>query len=238
MEYYYHDDLSKDHFTLSSEESKHCTTVMHNRAGDNIVIIDGKGTRAEGTILSIDRSGCHIAILTRRVEKRERNIYLHIAIAPTKKRERIEFFLEKAIEIGIEKVTFLICARSEREKIDLQRLERVAIAAVKQSHTLFLPEIEIEKIEDFLHNNGNCEANKWIAWCDAASDATQLATAPITSEKVIIMIGPEGDFIQREIDLAKRDGFNELLLGDHRLRTETAGIYACCAIEVKNRQII
>lgn len=235
MEYYYHPDLSSEQITLSPEESKHCAKVMHHRPDDRIMLMDGKGTLAEGTILAIDKSGCHISILSRNLKDAERSVHLHIAIAPTKNRERIEWFLEKAIEIGIEKVSFIICERSEREKLDMQRLGRVAIAAMKQSHTFFLPEMELLTYRNFLLKYADEKADRRIGWCESGDESEQLATTDLSSNKIIILIGPEGDFTPQEVKWAKEHGFKEISLGDHRLRTETAGVYACCAIDLKSR---
>lgn len=230
MEYYYCPDLSSDHVSLSPDESKHCIKSMHHRAGDTIFLIDGQGCLAKAVIVAADKQLCHANIIKRTKEAGKREFCFHLAIAPTKNRDRIEWLVEKSIEIGIEKISLVVCDHSERARIDLQRLERVAIAAIKQSQTAYLPEIESLSFSDFLARYAPTEACKLIAWCQPGSDAEELARTDLSHDNIILLIGPEGDFSPAEVNEAKEHGFKEIRLGNKRLRTETAGLYGCCII--------
>ena len=232
MEYYYHPELFTDHIKLSPEESKHLK-VLHRKKGDEILISDGKGTIAKAMIMSIEKEGVFLSVMERKTEKQARNFTLHIAIAPTKNRDRIEWFVEKAVEIGIEQITLIICEHSERQRMEITRLEKIAISAMKQSQTAWLPKIRCCSFIEFIqHFSGS--GDKFIAWCGSQTMPVQLFQVPIYSQNVTILIGPEGDFSSQEVELAKKHHFIEVLLGNKRLRTETAGLYACAVITARN----
>ncbi len=231
MEYYYHPDLSSDCVKLSEEEAKHLK-VLHHKAGDTVLLSDGKGCLATSSIMAMERNGAMLAILERKQQEKPRNFALHIAIAPTKNRDRIEWFVEKSVEIGIEYITLITCEHSERIKIDLARLERIAVSAMKQSQTAWLPEINSRSFVEFMQqNHGN--GDRFIAWCGAEAIPMQLFNVPLCSNDITVLIGPEGDFSIQEIAMAKRYDFQEVLLGNKRLRTETAGLYACTVISAR-----
>ncbi|MEG2071433.1 MAG: RsmE family RNA methyltransferase, partial [Bacteroidales bacterium] len=157
---------------------------------------------------------------------------LHLAISPTKNPDRMEWLVEKSIEIGVEKLTFIICEHSERPRLDLERMKRVGISALKQSNTTWLPYMEILSYRDFMIQHGDVQVHKFIAWCDDSNEK-QLTDQLITMNKVMLLIGPEGDFSEEEIQLAKHYHFTEVKLGNRRLRTETAGLYGCCVLAGK-----
>jgi 16S rRNA (uracil1498-N3)-methyltransferase len=138
----------------------------------------------------------------------------------------MEWLLEKAIEIGICSLTFLQCDHSERTHLNLDRLQRLAIAALKQSQTAWLPQLKMTTFQDFIKQNTDTQADKFIAWCDE-NNQKQLVNAPRNYPEMILLIGPEGDFSEAEIAMAREAGYTEVKLGARRLRTETAGLYGC-----------
>lgn len=233
MEIYYCPDISQDNITLSQEESRHCLKVMHHRVGDMIMLTDGRGVEAEAMIVGADKTQCFLAIQKRKEGRGKRNFNLHIAVAPTKNKDRIEWFLEKAVEIGIEKVTLIICQHSERPRIDLQRLERIAVSAMKQSQSSYIPEITMMSFTEMLQQFGNDKAKKMVAWCSEDGTTEELAKTDLDNENIILLIGPEGDFSEQEITLAREYGFMDIRLGNKRLRTETAALYGCCVIAAR-----
>ena len=230
MEYYYSPDLENDQIILSPEEARHCIKVMHHRVGDTIFVVDGKGCLAESVVVNIDKVNAVLHITRREYGIGKRDFILHIAIAPTKNRERIEWFLEKAVEVGVEKVSFIICEHSERPRLEMARLERITVAAMKQSHTAYMPDLEVISFEDCVLQNDGINGEKLIAWCEAGAGVEQLARLPLVKDHITLLIGPEGDFSEQEVRKALEYGFREVKLGNKRLRTETAGLYGCCVI--------
>ncbi|MDL2308174.1 16S rRNA (uracil(1498)-N(3))-methyltransferase [Bacteroidales bacterium OttesenSCG-928-B11] len=233
MEYYYVPNLNDDIVTLSQEEARHCVRVIRHVAGDAIVMVDGKGLWARGTILATTKDRCQVQVDERKIVENHRVLSLHIAVSPTKNRERVEWFVEKAVEVGIEKITFLLCDHSERLRVDMQRMERIAISAMKQSQSATIPEMDVLAFDALIQGMRNWEGDKMIAWCDADDNSVELADKDLLKNDVLLLIGPEGDFSKREIELAKSENFTEVRLGPKRLRTETAAIYGCCVINSK-----
>jgi len=231
MEYYYHPDLFADYIKLSMDESGHLK-VLHRKKGDAVFLSDGKGIVAKAIVVNIEKEGVLLSVIERNKEKQTRNFTLHIAIAPTKNRDRIEWFVEKAVEIGIEQITLIICEHSERSKIDIARLERITMSAMKQSQSAWIPRISCCSVIEFMQNMP-ATGDKFIAWCGMDLLTTQLMQIPIHSENITILIGPEGDFSSQEIAFAKEHHFKEVLLGNKRLRTETAGLYASVVIAAR-----
>lgn len=226
MHYFYASDISQPFVTLSNEESEHCVRVMRHREGDVIRITDGRGHLAEAVIAEAHPKKCLLEIRQQITDNLLTHNGLHLAIAPTKNADRMEWLLEKAIEIGICSLTFLQCDHSERTHLNLERLQRLAIAAIKQSQTTWLPELRMIKFSEFIQQNTDTQSDKFIAWCDE-NNQQQLVNAPRNHSEMILLIGPEGDFSQEEIAAARETGYVEVKLGDRRLRTETAGLYGC-----------
>ncbi len=220
-------------FFLPETESAHAVKVLRLKAGDKIQIINGKGSLFEAEIVNPHAKRCEITIL--RCETENPPAYsLHIAIAPTKMNERFEWFLEKAAEIGISEITPIICQRSERKEIKPDRMERVLVAAMKQSHHLYLPTLnEACTFEQFLQKTTAIDAQKCIAHC-LDEDKKTLKQVYQKGKNAIVLIGPEGDFAQMEIEKALQSGFTAVSLGESRLRTETAGIVACHTVVLEN----
>lgn len=229
MCWFFHDHLDENFLTLSAEESRHCVKTLRRKEGDLITITDGKGKVVTAQLLNRDKEACSVQVMKREEKSRERAVFLHIGIAMTKNSDRMEWFVEKATEIGIEKISFLQCEHGERSRIDLARMERIAIAAIKQSQTTRLPEMEIIALSDFYQKYKNDKTDKYIAWCDSTNE-TQFSTLIFNQKKVILLIGPEGDFSSQEIQQATELGFIAVKLGEKRLRTETAGLFGTVAV--------
>lgn len=208
---------------LFPNEVQHAFRVLRKKTGDHIQIMDGKGSIYHCSINQISKNQC-VCNINSTVSTTKQN-KLHIGIAPTKNNDRFEFFLEKATEIGINKITPLICSHSERKIIKTDRLNKILISAMKQSNQLFLPELcPLTNFSDFIDTNksNNC----FIAHCE--DKEIQFNTKDLNSNvETTILIGPEGDFSKEEIALALENKYKPLTLGNSRLRTETAGIVAC-----------
>lgn len=213
---------------LNEDESLHCVKVLRHKVGDIIQVIDGKGTRAIGKIEAAHAKQCAVSLTEKEVVKQSRNYKLHIAIAPTKNIERIEWFVEKAVEIGIDEISFIKCKNSERSVIKDDRLKKVAEAAVKQSQQAFIPKMNsLVDFKEFIKTNSSDV--KLIAHCE--KESKQHIKQFITVNKSFtVLIGPEGDFTKDEISQALATSYLPVALGESRLRTETAGIFACGAL--------
>ena len=231
MHYFYAPDISQPFVTLSNEESEHCVRVMRHREGDVVRITDGCGHVVEAVIAEAHPKKCLLEIREAITDNVLTHNGLHLAVTPTKNADRMEWLLEKAIEIGICSLTFLQCDHSERTHLNLDRLQRLAVAALKQSQTAWLPPIKMMKFADFIQQNTDAQADKFIAWCDE-NNQRQLVKIPRNYPEMILLIGPEGDFSEEEITLARESGYIEVKLGDRRLRTETAGLYGCLAASI------
>lgn len=235
MHIFYTPDISFEDvlYTLDEEESKHCSRVLRLKVGDKINLVDGRGGFYLAEISQDHPKRTQLTILDRKNAFEKRNHYLHIAIAPTKSIDRIEWFIEKATEIGIDEITPIICERSERKDVKQERLEKIAISAMKQSQKAYLPKInETIKFTSFIKDNR--AANKYIAHC-IPTDKKEIAQNFKKCENYLVLIGPEGDFSSEEVDLALQNGFLPITLGESRLRTETAGLRACFEINYLNR---
>jgi len=232
MHLFYTPDLSESIYTLDETESKHCIKVLRLSSGDFIYLIDGKGGFYKAQIVNPNPKKCSVEIIETKKDVGKRNHYLHIAIAPTKNMDRMEWFLEKATEIGIDEITPVLCEHSERKVIKTDRLDKIAVSAMKQSLKAYKPIInELIHINDFFEMN--FEGEKYIAHCEE-NEKMLLKNAYKRGNNVAILIGPEGDFSNDEIRKAKQSGFTEISLGESRLRTETAGIVACHTINLLN----
>ncbi|OUV74717.1 MAG: 16S rRNA (uracil(1498)-N(3))-methyltransferase [Flavobacteriales bacterium TMED123] len=216
---------------LSAEESKHATKSLRKKEGDILHFTDGKGGFYKAEITLADSRKCQLTIISSEKKPKQHNYHLHIAIAPTKNMDRFEWFLEKACEIGIDKITPIICERSERKVIKTGRCNRILLSAMKQSLKFHLPKLnEVITLKDFL--NQDFEGNKYIAHCEDG-EKKELKQEKV-AEKTLILIGPEGDFSTNEIKMALQNQFKAVSLGESRLRTETAGLVSVHTICVKN----
>lgn len=230
MHLFYTPDISSEFYMLSEEESKHCTRVLRLHQGDTVYLVDGVGGLYTAIIQDANQKKCQLQIIDKQIEYGKLPYFSHIAVAPTKNLDRMEWFVEKAVEIGVSEITFLLCEHSERRQLRLDRLEKIAISAMKQSQKGYLP---------LLHDL--VPFHKFIT--QALPDRTFIAhleedaTKPIkhyfqVNQPHCIMIGPEGDFSETEIKAAYSAGIRPVTLGDSRLRTETAALVACHTLQV------
>src|SRR4051812_10709348 len=230
MHLFYTPDLdNQTTFNLSEDESRHCCQVLRLHAGDIIHLINGKGGFYTAEIVNANPKSTQIQIIERQQEYGKRNHYLHIAIAPTKSIDRLEWFLEKATEIGIDEITPLICERSERKEVKPDRLNKVLVAAMKQSLKAWLPTlnpaIRYKHFIAQLQTSGR-KPQTFICSCDAPLTAL-LKNIYKPHSETLLLIGPEGDFSNEELEVANKSGFESVSLGESRLRTETAGVVVC-----------
>lgn len=243
MHLFYTPDINSTLFTLNEEESKHCVRVLRLVVGNKIQLIDGIGGFYEAEITDANPKHCSVSIIKSEKEKGKHNWTLQIAIAPTKNMDRLEWFVEKATEMGIDEISLINCKNSERTIVKTERLIKTAIAAIKQSIKAYLPKInEVEDFKKFIASANDVNGEKFIAHCQTPLSLGEglgvrlphLKALYTPSQNALILIGPEGDFTLDEVKLAVDNGFKEISLGDSRLRTETAGMYACALINSRN----
>jgi 16S rRNA (uracil1498-N3)-methyltransferase len=230
MPYFFQNNLSQDFFTLSSEESKHITKSLRLQEGDFILITDGKGTLAKAVLTNVFKDACVVKITERNFQDISTTKQLHLAVAPTKNPDRMEWLVEKAAEIGVAQISFIICDRSERKNVDLSRLQRIAIAALKQSQGTWLPELKTTPFSHFISESKNVIADKFIAYCGDKERATEIDQTKYLQKDAVFLIGPEGDFTPQEVNYANENGFQQISLGEKILRTETAALFVACYI--------
>lgn len=217
---------------FSKDESRHIVKVLRKVVGNTLHITNGKGWLFLAEISLAEAKNC-IAMITHAELQPKRPYHLHLAVAPTKMNDRYEWFLEKATEIGIDSITPIICDNSERRVIKTERYEKILQSAMKQSLGCYLPQLnEVCSFTDFMEQN--IEGQKFIAHCAEDSNRHTLKGQLKTSENTTIIIGPEGDFSKKEIELALAKGYVPVSLGTSRLRTETAAIVACHSVSFFN----
>ncbi|MBC7567373.1 MAG: 16S rRNA (uracil(1498)-N(3))-methyltransferase [Pedobacter sp.] len=234
MHIFYTPDIESTEYTLNEEESKHCIRVLRLSKGSVISLIDGRGGMYKAEIVSDNKRNVTVSIIDTVLNYQKRNHYLHIAVAPTKNIDRLEWFLEKATELGIDEITPVICSRSERKVVKEERLSKVITSAVKQSlkayHPILNPCIDLS---DFL--GLRFEGTKMIAHCVEGEAKQYISQICMIDKRYTILIGPEGDFTPEEIQVALDNDFKPLTLGNTRLRTETAALAACFEVNYLNR---
>ncbi len=224
-------DLNSTSFTFDKDESKHIVKVLRKSEGDRLQITDGQGHIYQARIETADPSQCRVQILDARKQVPKRH-HLHLAVAPTKNNNRYEWFVEKATEIGAHEITPLICDRSEKKNVKLERLEKLVVSAMKQSLRTFLPKInEPITFKEFVQTQreGSC----FIAHCEE-EERSDLKRRITPDTPITILIGPEGDFTEPEIKLSYEHGYMPVTLGEARLRTETAALVACTIVTMIN----
>ncbi|MUP45667.1 16S rRNA (uracil(1498)-N(3))-methyltransferase [Gramella sp. BOM4] len=220
--------------TFPRDESKHIIKVLRKNEGDILNITNGKGLLFQAEIISADPKQCVVKILSFE-EQPAPPYYLHMIVAPTKMNDRYEWFLEKAMEIGVQEITPVICDHSERKVVKMERYERVLTSAMKQSLHLNFPKLnEPVTFGDLMAQE--TEGAKLIAHCEEMTEKPYLQKIVQPGQRVNILIGPEGDFSSEEIEQAMIKNWKPISLGDSRLRTETAAIVACHTVALVNQQ--
>ncbi len=231
MQLFFQPDIRSGSLFLDEEESRHCIKVLRKREGDEIHVMDGKGGLFLATIEKVSPKKCTFNIRETKIEERG-GYNIHIAIAPTKNADRTEWFVEKAVEFGVHEITFLDCDNSERTRLNLERLKKKAVSALKQSLNLWLPAINpVQKVDSICQTSDADQ--KFIAYVDDGIPI-HLKAAAVTGKRYLTLIGPEGDFSGEEIEFARANGFVPVSLGRSRLRTETAGIAASHILNLIN----
>ena len=210
---------------LPEGESAHCVRVLRHREGDEINVVDGKGNLYLCKIIKAHPEHTEITIIKEESISQTGNYSLTLAVAPTKNADRIEWMIEKAVEIGVDRIVLLHCQRSERKIFREDRLVKVMVSAMKQSLSAKLPELEgVISLEEFVKRNDK-EAQKFFGYCSPVIERKEFVRECQPGGKVIVMIGPEGDFTEEEVTLSIENGFMPVTFGEKRLRTETAGVY-------------
>lgn len=234
MQLFYAPGLRGDHHTLDEQESKHVIRVLRKHVGDSILLTDGKGKFYTGELMNNDPRRCELRIIDISDDSGRRVYRLTIAIAPTKNINRLEWFLEKATEIGVDEIIPIICRRSERNQLKTGRLNKVITAAMKQSLKAFHPILhEAKSFAEVISMEFN--GQKFIAYVEEGQHPS-LQSSYATGSDALILIGPEGDFSPEEVQQAKEKGFLTVSLGESRLRTETAGIVAVHTVAMMNNE--
>jgi len=231
MQLFYAPDI-REIAELPEDEARHAIRVLRLTEGDTIELTDGKGFFYKAVITHAHPKHCEIHIVEEWQPKPLGDFYLHIAVAPTKNMDRLEWFAEKATEIGINEITCLNCRYSERKEVKTSRLEKILVSAMKQSLKATLPHLnEMTKFKEFVKQP--FDGRKFIAHCEEGAKSLLKKTYQ-PGENALILIGPEGDFSPEEISLALENGFEPISLGNSRLRTETAALVACHTVHVCN----
>ena len=236
MQLFYTPDIdpANPQYFLNEEESKHCVRVLRLANGDVVQLIDGRGGFYSARIIDAHPKKTLLQIFSMQTEFNKRNHYLHLAVAPTKNIERMEWMLEKATEIGIDEVSFPICQRSERKELKLDRLDKIVTAAVKQSIKAYHPILN-KPVSYTQFIKRPFAGQQFIAHC-VDGEKAGLRSELETGGRYLILIGPEGDFTPNEISDALNNGFKAITLGQSRLRTETAALEACFEVNFLNRK--
>ena len=232
MHFFYTSEISNKTYTFSKEESRHCIKVLRKKVGDDIYLVDGKGNLYHTILTEDNPKGCTVVVKKKEVDFNKRNYRIHMVVSPTKNNDRFEWFLEKVTELGVDEITPIICQNSERKVIKIERLNKILIAAMKQSLKAHLPQLnKIVSWKEFIHQKFNTD--RFIAHCGEGRK-TPLKQWLKPQQDVMILIGPEGDFSDKEVREAMSSGFVPVSLGKSRLRTETAAVAACHTINLTN----
>lgn len=234
---------------LPAEEARHAIKVLRLSEGDRMVLADGQGCFYDAEVADISSRSCGYNILGCNKMENSWNGHLHLAVAPTKNIDRTEWLVEKAVEIGVDEISFLDCRCSERRVLKLERIERIVVSAVKQSHKPWMPRVNPLVPFDKFIARPDIAGEKYIAHClnadtigtvgDNMSVSSPRAFLPAVmgQESKTVMVGPEGDFSADEVEKAIAAGFVPVSLGESRLRTETAALYAAMLMNLKNSKM-
>ena len=225
MRRFYSNNIQENYIYLDLEESRHIAKVLRLKTGDKVEVINGSGLCYIAELTTVDTRAC-VLVIKDTIKSSENEYGIHLAVAPTKNINRWEWLIEKATEIGVDQITPMLCTHSERRALKLERQERIVIAAAKQSHKTKFPQISSPTTFEEIVRYTQAE-EKFIAHCYEEIPRQSLIKLHQSSKKVLILIGPEGDFSKEELDMALKNGFQSVELSKSRLRTETAAIVAC-----------
>ncbi|MEN9981336.1 MAG: hypothetical protein RL542_1123 [Bacteroidota bacterium] len=235
MQLFYNSTINEttESFTFDREESKHIIKVLRKKDGDILFVTNGLGYLFKTEITLASDSKCTVQMVS--FEKSApSNFKLHLAVAPTKMNDRYEWFLEKATEIGIQEITPIICDHSERKVTNTDRFEKIILSAMKQSNELYLPKLNPAiSFKEFIKQQN--EGLRLIAHCEE-TDKKTLKSVVHPNTNITVLIGPEGDFSEKEIALALEQKYIPVSLGNTRLRTETAAVVACHSVVFVNEK--
>ncbi len=234
MQLFFIPQIDQEIIDLPAEEARHAVQVLRKRVGDELDIVDGKGGWYRGLITEVSKRSCTVQLTQTRQESQRAAYHLTMAVSPTKSNDRFEWFLEKATEIGVDTIIPLQCSRTERPKVRIDRYEKVLVSAMKQSLQAWLPELkELTPFAKVIQQFREDQAT-FIGWCneEVKSPLVDNYQAPTN---VLILIGPEGDFTDEEVQTARAQGSQPITLGPTRLRTETAALVATQSIALLNQ---
>lgn len=234
---------------LPVEEARHAIKVLRLTEGDRIVITDGRGYFYDAEVSCVSSRSCEYSILNKRKAESPWQGHLHLAVAPTKNMDRTEWLVEKAVEIGLDEISFVDCRFSERKVLKPERIERIVVSAMKQSHKAKMPKVNpLVPFKDFIARP-DIWGEKYIAHClneevcgelsgkPAADSPRCFLPAVMGNDSKIVLIGPEGDFALEEVEQAIANDFIPVSLGESRLRTETAALYSVMLMNLKNSKL-
>ena len=233
MHVFYTPDIATN-LELPDEEAGHCLRVLRLGIGSEITLTDGKGNFYKAVISAATNKRCQVQILETMPQESFWKGHLHLAMAPTKNMDRIEWFAEKATEIGFDELSFLNCRFSERKVIKTDRVEKIVVSALKQSLKAKKPVVN-EMIDFRKFMERDFPGQKFIAHC-YEGEKVSLKDAIVPGEDTLVLIGPEGDFSREEVELAESKGFKPISLGKSRLRTETAALVAVHTMNLMNER--
>ena len=228
LSYFFIEALEDKNIQLDEDTSKHMISVLRMQIGENLLLTDGKGTKAQAQIIDDNRKHCLVEVLSKEREE-ERSPSVCIAVSITKNASRFEWFLEKATEIGVNEIIPLLCDRTEKEKFRYDRMKGILVSAMLQSQQTWLPHLHQPTSIDEVIKQASQE-QKFIAHC--LPEQKQQLSSVMRPQSSLILIGPEGDFTQKEIDAALQQKFIPVALGETRLRTETAGMVAATLLRL------
>jgi 16S rRNA (uracil1498-N3)-methyltransferase len=233
MHYFYLPQLTPKHefAMLPEEEGRHALKALRMRVGDELQLLDGQGGHYQATLYGIDGKRCEVRIDRYTLQPRAFSRRIHLAVAPTKNTDRMEWLLEKAVELGVDQITFLHSRYSERKTMNLERLHKIAVAAMKQSGNFYLTKLaDVTPFRDFLAKVE--EASRYMAYVPAPVTDTLAKAAARAEGDACVLIGPEGGFAEEEAAAAIEAGFACVSLSHNRLRTETAALSAAHTLQV------
>lgn len=224
--------LAKDRngaYILEGEEAHHCMRVLRHQVGDTIDAIDGKGTKYTARILTSSKKEVELDIIDHIPNWGESGLTIRLGISPLRQRDRFEWAIEKAVELGVHEIAPLICKRTVKTGLKASRIQKIATSAAKQCKRSKIPDLgELKSLQSFEAPAGSL---KFIAWCEASEAIQNFSQKIESAEDITILIGPEGDFSEEELHWAKEAGYQPVSLGESRLRTETAAIFALASIK-------